>query len=62
MGQAQAARVAIAKALVDYTQDEALKKTFLDHDRSLLVDDVRRVEAKKYKGPKARARYQKSYR
>lgn len=62
MGQAQAARSAIAKALVEYTQDEKLKNSYLDYDRSLLVDDVRRVEPKKYKGPKARARFQKSYR
>ncbi len=62
MGQAQAARVAVAKALVEYTGNEALKNTYLEHDRALLVDDVRRVEPKKYKGPKARARFQKSYR
>ncbi len=30
--------------------------------QDLLVDDVRQVEPKKYKGPKARARFQKSYR
>lgn len=62
MGQAQAARTAVAKALVGYTQDEKLKNAYLEHDRSLLVEDVRRVEPKKYKGPKARARFQKSYR
>ncbi|HQT44532.1 MAG TPA: 30S ribosomal protein S9 [Candidatus Micrarchaeota archaeon] len=27
-----------------------------------MKEDVRRVEPKKYKGPKARARFQKSYR
>ena len=62
MGQAQAARTAIAKALVSFKKDDALKKTFLDFDRSLLVDDPRRVEPKKFKGPKARARFTKSYR
>lgn len=62
MGQAQAARSAIAKALVEYLGDEDLKNAYLGYDRSLLVDDVRRVEPKKYKGPKARARFQKSYR
>ncbi len=62
MGQAQAARTAIAKALVEFTGNEQLKNTYLEHDRSLLVEDVRRVEPKKYKGPKARARFQKSYR
>lgn len=62
IGQAQAARTAIARALVAFTKDEDLKRKFIDHDRFLLVDDVRRVEPKKYKGRKARARFQKSYR
>lgn len=62
MGQAQAARNAIANALVGYFEDETLKQMFISFDRTLLVEDVRRVESKKYKGPKARARYQKSYR
>jgi len=62
MGQAQAARTAIAKALVDYFKSEELKKKFESIDRSLIVEDPRRVEPKKFKGPKARARYQKSYR
>ncbi len=62
MGQAQASRTAIANALVDYFPEQNLKEKFLDIDRSLLIEDVRRVEAKKFKGPKARARFQKSYR
>jgi small subunit ribosomal protein S9 len=62
MGQAQAARTAIAKALVEYFEDMNLKEKFLSIDRTLIVEDVRRVEPKKYRGPKARARYQKSYR
>jgi small subunit ribosomal protein S9 len=62
MGQAQAARVAIANALVLYFGEDQLKEKFISIDRSLIVEDTRRVEPKKYKGPKARARYQKSYR
>ena len=62
MGQAQAARSAIAKALVAYTKDSELKKEMLAYDRFLLVDDSRQVEPKKFKGRKARARFQKSYR
>ena len=62
MGQAQAARTAIARGLVAYTEDENLKQKLLSIDRSMLVEDSRRVESKKYKGPKARARFQKSYR
>ncbi len=62
MGQAQAARVAIANALILYFQDKKLRDKFISIDRSLVVEDTRRVETKKYRGPKARARYQKSYR
>ncbi|MDP2717566.1 MAG: 30S ribosomal protein S9 [Candidatus Micrarchaeota archaeon] len=61
MGQAQAARVAIANALVVHEGD-ALKTAYMAHDRSLLVEDSRRVEPKKFRGPKARARFTKSYR
>jgi small subunit ribosomal protein S9 len=62
MGQAQAARTAIARALSEYFADMNLKAKFAAIDRSLVVEDTRRVEPKKYRGPKARARYQKSYR
>ncbi len=62
MGQAQAARVAIARALVGFSKDDNLKKKILEYDRFMIAEDSRRVEPKKYKGPKARARFQKSYR
>jgi len=62
MGQAQAARTAIARALVEYFDKMNLKEKFAAIDRSLIVEDTRRVEPKKFRGPKARARYQKSYR
>ena len=46
--------------------DEASKKEIKDiltqYDRTLLVADPRRCEPKKFGGPGARARYQKSYR
>lgn len=45
MGQAEAARQAIAKALVEF--DKALKPVFLQYDRSLLVADPRRNEPHK---------------
>ena len=45
MGQAQAARTAIARALVAFKKnDDVLKKAFADFDRFLLVEDARRVE------------------
>ena len=39
-----------------------LKKEMIAYDRFLLIDDIRQVEPKKFKGRKARARFQKSYR
>ena len=62
MSQANAARTAIAKGLVEFTGDPSLKIAFLDHDRSLLVSDSRRKEPKKPLGRGARKKRQKSYR
>lgn len=62
MGQASAARTAIAKGIVEFTGDPSLKIAFLDHDRSLLVSDSRRKEPKKQLGRGARKKRQKSYR
>ncbi len=62
MSQASAVRTAIAKGLVDFTNDPNLKLAFLDHDRSLLVSDSRRKEPKKPLGRGARKKRQKSYR
>lgn len=62
MGQADAARTAVARGLVDYFDDPTLRETFLDYDRSLLVNDPRRKEPKHPMGPGARAKRQKSYR
>jgi len=67
--QVYAIRQAIAKAIVAYYQkyvDEQskneLKRALIAYDRTLLVADPRRSEPKKFGGPGARARYQKSYR
>lgn len=62
VGQADAARTAIGRALVKWTQDPELQSKFMHYDRSILVADSRRKEVKKAGGPGARARYQKSYR
>jgi small subunit ribosomal protein S9 len=62
VGQADAIRTAIGRALVQWTQDPELRSKFLHYDRSILVADSRRKEEKKAGGPGARARYQKSYR
>jgi small subunit ribosomal protein S9 len=61
-GQAQASRSAIAKGISDFADSDAIRSICAQYDRFLLVDDPRRVEPKKFKGPKARARFQKSYR
>ena len=61
MGQAQACRTAIAKALALYFGEGVVVK-YKEDDTYLLREDSRRVEPKKYQGPKARARKQKSYR
>lgn len=61
-GQADAVRTAIARGLVEWTGDAELRDAYMDFDRSLLVNDSRQKEPKKFGGPGARARYQKSYR
>ncbi len=61
-GQADAIRLVIAKALVEYTKSERLKEQFLKYDRTLLVADIRRKEVCKPNISKARAKRQKSYR
>ncbi|MGI0133636.1 MAG: 30S ribosomal protein S9 [Candidatus Micrarchaeaceae archaeon] len=60
--QAQAVRGAIAKGISQYAETDVIKNELMKYDRAMLVDDSRRVEPKKFKGPKARARFQKSYR
>lgn len=61
--QAEASRIAIAKALVDFTKSDKLKEVFLSYDRNLLVADIRRKEvAKPNRHGQARSKVQKSYR
>ncbi|GBE55754.1 30S ribosomal protein S9 [archaeon BMS3Bbin15] len=60
MGQAEAAKTAIGRALVEY--NTKLKEIFMSYDKTILKGDSRRVETKKYGGPGARAKVQKSYR
>ena len=61
--QAEASRLAIAKALVGFAKSDKLKDVFLGYDRNLLVADVRRKEAAKpNRHGQARSHVQKSYR
>jgi len=62
IGQAEAVRMAIARALVEWTRSSELKRFFTSYDRSMLAGDPRKPEPKKFGGPGARRRKQKSYR
>mmetsp|Transcript_32111 Transcript_32111/g.83577 ORF Transcript_32111/g.83577 Transcript_32111/m.83577 type:complete len:141 (-) Transcript_32111:98-520(-) len=69
VAQLYSVRQAIARGIVSFYQkfeDEAtkrqIKQVLVDYDRTLLVSDPRRCEPKKFGGPGARARFQKSYR
>lgn len=63
MSQAEAARLAIAKAIIAFAKDKKLEKAFLEYDRNMLVADVRQRETRKPNtAGKARAKVQKSYR
>lgn len=62
MGQASAARTAIARGLVRFLDDKELDDTFRQFDRSIMVNDVRQKEPKHQLGRGARKKRQKSYR
>ncbi|HYA57361.1 MAG TPA: 30S ribosomal protein S9 [Thermoplasmata archaeon] len=62
IGQASAARTAVARGLLEWLKDPELKETFKRYDRSLIVNDPRRKLPKRPGGRGARKRRQKSYR
>lgn len=62
VGQAEACRTAIARAINLYFSDSSIEKLFKEYDRTLLVNDVRRKLPKLPMGRGARAKRQKSYR
>lgn len=69
ISQTYAVRQAIAKGVVafygkyvDEEKKQELQNKLLSFDKFTLIADPRRMEAKKYGGPSARARYTKSYR
>jgi len=62
MGQAEAARTALARGIVQWHNDPRMKDVYLTYDRSMLVNDSRQKEAKKPHGRGARKKFQKSYR
>lgn len=62
MGQAEAARMAIANSLLKWTKSAHMRAVFAEYDRTMMVGDSRKKEPKKFGGPGARAKEQKSYR
>ena len=62
MSQAEAVRMGIAQGLVKWSRSKRLRNTYIEYDRTILAGDARRKESKKFGGPGARARKQKSYR
>lgn len=62
MSGSDAARTAVARALVEFGGKGALREKFVKYDRTLLVSDVRSKEPCKPNDSKARAKRQKSYR
>jgi small subunit ribosomal protein S9 len=62
MGQAEAVRTAIGKGLIEFSKDKNLREMFYEYDRTLVKNDPRRKEPKKYGGRGARSKKQKSYR
>ena len=62
LSQAEAARMGIAQGLVKWSRSKRLRATYIEYDRTMLAGDGRRKESKKFGGPGARRRKQKSYR
>ncbi|HLM91420.1 MAG TPA: 30S ribosomal protein S9 [Thermoplasmata archaeon] len=62
VGQASAARTAVARGLLSWLKDDQLREMFRHYDRSLIVSDPRRKLPKRPGGRGARKRRQKSYR
>jgi len=62
MGQAEAARIALANGLIKWTKSTHLRTVLVEYDRTMIAGDSRKKEPKKFGGPGARARDQKSYR
>lgn len=61
-GQIDAARVALSRAIVEFSKSKPLLEAFLEYDRNLIVADVRRKEAYKPGDSKARSKRQSSKR
>ena len=58
----EAARLAIARAIVEFTKNIKLRQAYLAYDRNMLIADTRRKEPYKPGDSKARAKRQSSKR
>jgi len=61
-GQVEAARVALCRAIVEFSKSKKLSDAFMEYDRNMLIADVRRKETYKPGDSRARAKRQTSYR
>jgi small subunit ribosomal protein S9 len=62
MGQADAAAMAISRAFVDQVRGSDIRDKLNAYNKYLLSGDPRQAEPKKFGGPGARRKRQKSYR
>lgn len=60
--QIEAARLALARAIVKFSNSKELEEAYIKYDRNLIVADIRRKESYKPGDSKARAKRQTSYR
>ncbi len=61
-GQVEAARLALARVIVKFSNNEQLIKAYSDYDKNLLIADIRRKETYKPGDSKARKKRQSSKR
>jgi len=61
-GQIEAARLALARAINQFSNSKELMDAYIEYDRNLLIADVRRKEAYKPGDSKARRKRQSSKR
>ena len=62
MGQADAARMALARALVKFSGSKELEELYKQYDRTMLAGDPRETESEKWMRYSARRWRQKAYR
>ena len=60
--QIDAIRIALSRAIINFSKSDKLKKAYMDYDRHILVADIRRKETYKPGDSKARRKRQKSFR